>query len=103
MPVLGMFPFASLEDQVKKEPERPFVVDIAGGRGQALLAIQTECPEAFGGKLILQDLPIVINSLKPKEVNGIEPTVYDIFTPQPVNSKCLFTIFRLHRWIWRHR
>lgn len=101
MPVLGMFPFASLEEQVKKEPERPFIVDIAGGRGQALLAIQTECPGAFGGKLILQDLPIVIDSLKPEEVNGIEPTVYDIFTPQPVKSKFIFIISRLGRRMWR--
>ena len=94
MPVLGMFPFASLKEQVEKDPERPFIVDIAGGRGQALLAIQTECRGAFGGKLILQDLPIVINSLKPEEVKGIEPTVYDIFTPQPVKSKYPFGLFR---------
>lgn len=95
MPVLGMFPFTSLKEEVEKEPERPFIVDIAGGRGQALLAIQAECQGNFGGKLILQDLPIVINSLKPEEVEGIEPTIYDIFTPQPVKSTCplLFLIY----------
>lgn len=86
MPILGMFPFASLKAQVEKEPERPFIVDVGGGRGQAMLAIQTECPGAFGGKLILQDLPIVIDSLKPEDIPGIEPTVHDIFTPQPVKS-----------------
>jgi hypothetical protein len=90
MPILGMFPFATLKEQVEKEPERPFIVDVGGGRGQALLAIQTECPGAFGGKLILQDLPIVIDSLKPEEIAGIEPMVYDIFTPQPVKSECYF-------------
>ncbi|KFY08705.1 hypothetical protein V491_08415, partial [Pseudogymnoascus sp. VKM F-3775] len=84
MPILGMFPFASLKEQVEREPERPFVVDMAGGRGQALIAIQQECPDAFGGKLILQDLPIVIDSLTPDEIPNIEPTVHDIFTPQPV-------------------
>jgi hypothetical protein len=89
LPILGMFPFSSLKEQVEKEPERAFIVDIAGGRGQALLAIQEECPNGFGGKLILQDLPIVIDSLKPEEIPNIEPTVHDIFTPQPVKSKYL--------------
>lgn len=86
IPVVGMFPFASLEDQVKKGPERPFVVDIGGGRGQALLAIQEQCRGAFGGKLILQELPVVLESLTPDDIPGIEPMPYDIFTPQPIKS-----------------
>lgn len=87
MPILGMFPFKEMKEQVEREPERAFVVDMAGGRGQALLAIQEECPGGFGGKLILQDLPIVIDSLAPEEIPNIEATVHDIFTPQPVKSK----------------
>ncbi|RDW66778.1 hypothetical protein BP5796_09527 [Coleophoma crateriformis] len=95
MPILGMFPFASLQEQVEKEPERPFIVDIGGGRGQAMLAIQTECPGAFGGKLILQDLPIVINSLRPEDIPGIEATIHDIFTPQPVKNAHVYFMRRL--------
>lgn len=86
-PVLGMFPFKSMKDQVEREPDRPFVVDIGGGRGQALLAIRTECGGSYGNKLILQDLPTVIDTLKPEDIPGIEPMAYDIFTPQPVKSK----------------
>lgn len=90
-PIRGMFPFESLKEQVEKEPERAFVVDIGGGRGQALLAIQKDCPGGFGGKMILQDLPIVIDSLKPEEIPNIEATVHDLFTPQPVKSEsCLW-------------
>lgn len=90
MPISGMFPWDSLKEQVEKEPERPLFVDVAGGRGQALLKLQEEIPGTFGGKLILQDLPIVINSLKPEDIPNIEPMVYDIFTPQPVKSEsCL--------------
>ena len=89
MPILGMFPFESLKEQVEKEPERPFIVDVAGGRGQDLLAIQTQCPNAFGSKFILQDLPIVINSLKPEEIPGIEAMPYNFYTPQPIKSKYL--------------
>jgi hypothetical protein len=87
MPISGMFPWTSLKENVEKEPERAFFVDVAGGRGQALLKLQEEVPGAFGGKLILQDLPVVINSLKPEDIPGIEPMVYDIFTPQPVKSE----------------
>lgn len=94
MPVRGMFPFESLKEQVEKEPERAFVVDIGGGRGQALLAIQEDCPNGFGGKLILQDLPIVIESLKPEEIPNIEATVHDLFTPQLVKSKS-------YLWAWQ--
>ena len=92
MPILGMFPFATLKDQVEKEPERSFIVDVGGGKGQAMLAIETECSKFFGGKVILQDLPIVIDSLKSENLPGIEPTVHDIFTPQPVKSKSIFNV-----------
>lgn len=87
MPISGMFPWESLREQVEADRERAFVVDVAGGRGQALLKLQEEIPGAFGGKLILQDLPIVINTLQPENIPGIEPMVYDIFTPQPVKSE----------------
>jgi hypothetical protein len=89
IPIIGMFPFEDLEDQVRKEPGRPFIVDIGGGRGQALLAIQGHCNGSFGGKLILEDLPIVLDSLTPDEIPGIETVPYSIFTQQPVKSTLL--------------
>ncbi|KAN0108916.1 S-adenosyl-L-methionine-dependent methyltransferase [Hyaloscypha variabilis] len=95
MPILGMFPFATLKDQVEKEPERPFIVDVGGGKGHAMLAIETECPKFFGGKVILQDLPIVIDSLKLDDLPGIEPTAHDIFTPQPVKNAHVYFLRRL--------
>jgi hypothetical protein len=87
MPISGMFPWETLKENVEKEPERPFFVDVAGGRGQALLKLQEEIPGAYGGKLILQDLPIVIDSLKPEDIPNIEAMAYDIFTPQPIKSE----------------
>ncbi|WKT54070.1 O-methyltransferase COMT-type [Fusarium oxysporum f. sp. vasinfectum] len=94
IPVIGMFPFESLEDQVKKQPGGPFVVDVGGGRGQALLEIQEHCKGSFGGKLILQDLPIVLDSLTLDEIPGIEPMPYSIFTLQPVKNA--------HIYLFRH-
>ncbi|KAF8859228.1 hypothetical protein BDZ45DRAFT_725503 [Acephala macrosclerotiorum] len=34
MPILGMFPFTSLKEQVEKERERPFMVDTEVERGR---------------------------------------------------------------------
>lgn len=96
MPVLGMFPFATLKEQVLKEPERPFIVDIGSGKGQAMLAIESECPNFFGGKVVLQDLPIVINSLKVEDLpESVVPTSHDIFTPQPVKNAHIYFMRRL--------
>lgn len=89
-PVLGMFPFASVKEQVEADPSRPFAVDIGGGRGQFLLAIEKEeAPDGFGAKMILQDLPQVIDTLKPEDIPKIEAMSYDFFTPQPVKSMIL--------------
>lgn len=91
VPVLGMFPFGSLKDEVEADKERPFIVDIGGGRGHVLAAIQKEAPSGFGAKMILQDRPDVISSLRPEDIPGIEPIAYDFFTPQPIKSRCSFT------------
>jgi hypothetical protein len=89
LPLLGMFPFLSLKDEVLAEPERAFIVDIGGGRGQALLAIQQETAVAFnsGSKLILQDRPVVLDSIPQELVLGIEKMPYDFYTEQPVKSE----------------
>ena len=88
-PILGMFPWASMKEQVEADPSRPFAVDIGGGRGQFLKAIQQEAPNGFGAKLILQDRPDVLASLTEDDIPGIEKMPYDFFTPQPVKSKFL--------------
>lgn len=86
MPVTGMFPFASLKEEVDKDPERPYLVDIGAGRGQSCFAIQKDINGAFDAKFILQDLPSVINSLEQDDYPGIQLMAYDAFTPQPVKS-----------------
>ena len=92
-PITGMYPFATLKNEVEAEKERPFMVDIGGGRGQALVAIQKEAPKGFGAKMILQDRSDVLESLTEQEIPNIEKMVYDFHTPQPVKSK-FFTVFR---------
>lgn len=89
-PILGMFPWASVKEQVEAEVERAFVVDIGGGRGQFLKAIQKEAPGGFGAKMVLQDRPEVLQSLTEEDVPGIEMMEYNFFTPQPVESEFKF-------------
>lgn len=89
-PVLGMFPFHDLTAlQTQGSQGRPYIVDVGGGRGQALLAIQDECKKVFSGRLVLQDTTAVIDTLQPDDIPGIKPMVYDVFTPQPIKGKYL--------------
>jgi hypothetical protein len=89
LPILGMFRFASLNQEIETEPERAFVVDIGGGRGQCLLMIQKETSNCFGtsSKMILQDRPAVLDTIPQELIPGIEKMAYDYYTPQPVKSK----------------
>jgi len=95
LPTLGMFRFASLKNEVEAEPQRAFVVDIGGGRGQSLLLIQQETSNGFGtsSKMILQDKPHVLDTIPPELVPGIEKVPYDFYTEQPIKSK-LYPCFR---------
>ena len=87
-PDYGIFPFASLKAEVEAEPDRAFVVDIGGGKGQALLHIREETENVFGtaAKLILQERPDVLEQIKPEELVGIETMPYDFHTEQPVKG-----------------
>ncbi|EGX88469.1 O-methyltransferase, putative [Cordyceps militaris CM01] len=97
-PVLGMFPFRErlrAQDGGGGGRHRADIVDVGGGRGQALLAIQGDGEGVFSGRLVLQDLPTVIDTLKPEDIPGIEPMAYDIFTPQPVQGARVYLMRRL--------
>ena len=87
MPVKGMFPFEVLKEQVEMDLGRPFVVDIGGGRGRALLAIMEDLGGSYGAKMVLQDLPIVIDAVSQDDIPGVEKMAYDMFTPQPIKGK----------------
>ncbi|KAM3065321.1 hypothetical protein ACMFMG_004295 [Clarireedia jacksonii] len=66
--ILGLFTFVSMKEEVKTEKDRPFIVDIRGGQGPALIAVQKEAPAGFGAKLILQDRPDVLDNLPDEEI-----------------------------------
>jgi hypothetical protein len=89
-PVTGMFPFKSMQAAVESEPHRPFVVDVGGGRGNALTSIMKECGGSFGAKVILQDMTEVLEGKDPVRVNGVENMPHNFYDNQPVSSKLKF-------------
>lgn len=64
-------------------------VDVGAGRGHDVVRFKEALPDA-PGKLIVQDLPQVINSIEGMDPSIIRQT-YDFFTPQPVKGKSLPT------------
>ena len=67
-------------DAVQSEKD-VLLIDVAGGRGHDLIAFRKRFPE-LQGRLILQDLPDVIDSVQSLD-SSIERVKYDFFTPQP--------------------
>ena len=85
IPVLGMYPFERLVDKTLAN-DSPLIVDVGGGRGQAMRAIKTALPE-LNGRVICQDRPEVLASVEESDIGDIEKMPHDFFTPQPIKGR----------------
>nr|BAZ95833.1 o-methyltransferase cpaK [Curvularia pallescens] len=85
-PVTGMFPFRSMLEQINADKERPFVVDVGGGRGNALVAIMAECGAGVAGRMVLQDLGEVLEGTSPVRIDGVQTMPHNFYDPQPVKN-----------------
>ncbi|KAJ6035868.1 O-methyltransferase [Penicillium herquei] len=76
---------------------KTLLVDVGAGKGHDLLAFLERFPKA-GGRLVLQDLSVVIDDLK--DLNpAIEKVPYDFFTEQPlIGARVYFYHHILHDW-----
>lgn len=74
-----------VEGSYEKSQDAVLLVDVGGGEGHYSWQFRQKFPEA-PGRVILQDLPQVIASIK-KPPNGVELAPHDFFTPQPVKGK----------------
>jgi len=92
------FEFFPTEERFgSSDPSAPLLVDIGGGLGHDLAAFHEAFP-TLPGKLILQDLPVVINDIKELDAS-IERTTHDFFKPQPVKgAKAYYLRTVLHDW-----
>lgn len=73
-----------LIDGADTSPDAPFLVDIGGSVGHDLAEFKTYHP-SHPGKLILQDLPVVIGQIQDLDP-AIQRMEHDFLTEQPVKG-----------------
>lgn len=68
---------------------RPVLVDVGGGQGQTLADILNKNPSIRSDKVVLQDLPVVVASVRNQGLLPIDTPVveYDYNTPQPIQGE----------------
>lgn len=80
-----IFPISKkLTTELRTGPKDSVIVDIGASHGHDLIRFK-ERHSDLPGRFILQDLPETIHSIQ-NPLPGIEPMIYDFFTPQPVIS-----------------
>lgn len=78
-------------------PEAAFLVDIGGSVGHDLTEFHRHHPGA-PGKLILQDLPVVIGQIQDLD-KAVTPMEYDFHTEQPIKgARAYYMHSVLHDW-----
>ena len=84
LPVVGLYDFGKLNTT----DTRPIMVDVGGGQGQSLVQILNHHQELAAEKMILQDLPAVIELAKTSEAlpKGVVKMTHDFFGEQPVKG-----------------
>lgn len=90
----GFYPFQDrLVSGAKKENDDVFMVDVGGGQGNDLLKLLKLHPqETLPGRLVLQDLPTVIDTIPAGSLPDTIQTIgYDFFTPQPIKGTSEFS------------
>lgn len=92
VPATGFYDFGRLNTA----DDRPILVDIGGGRGQAISAILNKHPDLDSHKFVLQDLPGPLARARksgrlPDSVVIME---HDFFTEQPVKGLSLARLRR---------
>ena len=85
---VGFYPVSTLIEGAKHGDDDVLIVDIGGNRGHDLLEFKCKWPDA-PGKLVLQDLPPMIEQAKTMDLpSSIEPMAHDFFTEQPIKGEC---------------
>ena len=77
---LSVFP---VEEELKGTQHDVIFVDVGGNVGHQCAEFKTKYPQ-LGGRVVLQDLPHAIGMAL--QTPGVENTVHDILTPQPVKG-----------------
>ena len=85
LPIVGLYDFGKLNTN----DTRPVLVDVGGGQGQSIVQILNQYKELAAEKMILQDLPAVIELAQKSEAlpKGVVKMEHDFFGEQPVKGR----------------
>ena len=75
----------SLAKSLEGGEDAVLIVDIGGGMGPGMRSLAKAHPELLG-RLILQDLEVVIDHVRKDPPQGVELMPHDFFTPQPIKG-----------------
>ncbi|KAK4041718.1 O-methyltransferase-domain-containing protein [Parachaetomium inaequale] len=94
MPPLGVYDLGWAAKEAAKESDRVLVVDVGGGRGQALKGILKVTPWLPAHRCVLEDLPEVVEAAKRgnPELADVQMVVVDFFKEQPVRGALVYYI-----------
>lgn len=79
------FDIYPVQEKLRGSSDQVLLVDIGGGVGHDLVAFKKRFPD-FPGKLVLQDLPQVIDRIKEPLPEGITAISHSMFDPQPIRG-----------------
>jgi hypothetical protein len=79
------FEIYPVQEKLQVSPDRVLLVDIGGGVGHDITAFKKRFPD-LRGKLVLQDLPQVIDTIKEPLPEGITAIGNNMFEPQPISG-----------------
>jgi hypothetical protein len=97
MPPLGVYDLSWVVEEATRSEDRALVVDVGGGRGQALKGIFKVTPGLPRHRCVLEDLPEVIEATKLDyaELADVQMVAMDFFKEQPVKGKPACLLHRL--------
>ncbi|KAL4920920.1 S-adenosyl-L-methionine-dependent methyltransferase [Aspergillus aurantiobrunneus] len=80
-----MYPVVERLGHTSSDTERALIVDIGGNKGHELVAFHQRFP-TLTGRLVLEDIPSVIDSITQPLGENIDVVAYNMFDPQPVQG-----------------
>lgn len=95
MPISGIYDFSWAVSKAEEEPEsdRLIFVDVGGGKGHAIKAINQEFPGLPLNRCVLQDRPEVIEAvaaLNDTKLSLVQKQAIDFHLEQPVKGRMMF-------------
>lgn len=92
------YPFGEELGKLDIKEDEIAIVDVAGGQGHIMTDVRERYPN-LKGRIIVQDLPAVLDTVPGGPPKGIEFMPYNMFTPQPVrNARAYYFRHIIHDW-----